>query len=64
MYLDYNRADWPGLCMALPKAPLLSDMRNTNDVNAAWCVWYNQFSNLAAQCVPMRIVVVRPKNKI
>ncbi len=61
---DFSRADWCGLNTELYKAPLLSAIQGTTDIDIAWNIWYNLMSTIIDRFVPTRTITIRPKNNV
>ena len=61
---DFEHADWPGLREALSAASLFEAIQGTLDVDPAWLASQGVFLEILNSYVPMKIITVRPKNKI
>ncbi len=61
---DYEHADWSGFRAHLQRAYLFQSTQGTTDIDIAWQTWYVMFCNIIERYVPLKTIIIRPRNKI
>ena len=60
---NFSAVDWGNVSTALHNSNLLEAIQGTTDIDIAWQTWKSIVTTVLSRHIPMRVIVLRPKNK-